>query len=139
MLSWQAVGLTEGFLRIICYSKQTISQRVTLLFFFAEKKKRSKKRKEFAFHLYCKIPISPEDYTRNCHNRFSSTKLPRRGIQAAAAAVTLPFSLLKLGRKVSGDSPPAVTLPFSQLKLGRRVSGDSPQSPGGANRRLPPP
>ena len=36
---------------------------------------------------------------------FSSTKLPRRGIQAAAAAVTLPFSQLKLGRKVSGDSP----------------------------------
>ena len=36
---------------------------------------------------------------------FSSTKLPRRGKQAAAAAVTLPFSQLKLGRKVSGDSP----------------------------------
>ncbi|WP_302337515.1 hypothetical protein, partial [uncultured Ruminococcus sp.] len=30
---------------------------------------------------------------------------PRRGIQAAAAAVTLPFSQLKLGRKVSGDPP----------------------------------
>ncbi|WP_370772340.1 hypothetical protein [Ruminococcus callidus] len=49
---------------------------------------------------------------------FSSTKLPRRGEQAAAAAVTLPFL---------------------QLKLGRKVSGDSPQSPGGANRRLLPP
>ena len=36
---------------------------------------------------------------------FPSTKIPRRGIQAAAAAVTLPFSQLKLGRKVSGDSP----------------------------------
>ena len=36
---------------------------------------------------------------------FSSTKLPRRGKQAAAAAVTLPFSLLRLGRRVSGDSP----------------------------------
>ena len=77
--------------------------------------------------MYCKIPISPEDYTRNCHNRFSSTKLPRRGEQAAAAAVTLPFSRLKLGRKVSGDPPPAVTLPFLQLKLGRKVSGDPPQ------------
>ncbi|WP_277290361.1 hypothetical protein, partial [Ruminococcus callidus] len=74
-------------------------------FFFTEKKKRSKKRKEFAFHLYCKIPISHEDHTRNCHHRFSPTKLPRRGIQAAAAAVTLPFLQLKLGRKVSGDSP----------------------------------
>ena len=103
---------------IIRYSSQPISQRVTLLFFFTEKKKRSKKRKEFAFHLYCKIPISPEDYTRNCHNRFSSTKLPRRGKQAAAAAVTLLFL---------------------QLKLGRKVSGDSPQSPGGAYRRLLPP
>ncbi|WP_277217589.1 hypothetical protein, partial [Ruminococcus callidus] len=36
---------------------------------------------------------------------FSSTKLPRRGKQAAAAAVTLPFSLLRLGRRVSGDPP----------------------------------
>ncbi|WP_302344664.1 hypothetical protein [uncultured Ruminococcus sp.] len=98
----------------IIFHVQPISQGVTLLFFFAEKKKRSKKRKEFAFHLYCKIPISPEDYTRNCHHRFSSTKLPRRGIQAAAAAVTLLFL---------------------QLKLGRKVSGDSPQSPGGAYRR----
>ncbi len=89
----------------IIFHVQPISQGVTLLFFFTEKKKRSKKRKEFAFHLYCKIPISPEDYTRNCHNRFSSTKIPRRGKQAAAAAVTLPFSQLKLGRKVSGDSP----------------------------------
>ena len=89
----------------IIFHVQPISQGVTLLFFFTEKKKRSKKRKEFAFHLYCKIPISPEDYTRNCHNRFSSTKLPRRGIQAAAAAVTLPFLHLKLGRKVSGDPP----------------------------------
>ena len=38
-------------------------------------------------------------------HRFLSTKIPRRGIQAAAAAVTLPFSQLKLGRRVSGDSP----------------------------------
>ena len=89
----------------IIFHVQPISQGVTLLFFFTEKKKRSKKRKEFAFHLYCKIPISPEDYTRNCHNRFSPTKLPRRGEQAAAAAVTLPFLQLKLGRKVSGDPP----------------------------------
>ena len=59
--------------------------------------------------------------------RFPPTKIPRRGIQAAAAAVTLPFSQLKLGRKVSGDSPPAVTLPFSQLRLGGKVSGDPPR------------
>ncbi|WP_370742474.1 hypothetical protein [Ruminococcus callidus] len=119
MLSWQAVGLTEGFLRIICYSKQPISQRVTLLFFFAEKKKKAKKEKSSpTLVLYGNA--SHEDYTRNCHNRFSSTKLPRRGEQAAAAAVTLPFSQLKLGRKVSDDPPHAVTLPFSHLKLGGR-------------------
>ena len=81
----------------IIFHVQPISQGVTLLFFFTEKKKRSKKRKEFAFHLFYKIQVSPEDHT--------STKLPRRGIQAAAAAVTLPFSQLKLGRKVSGDPP----------------------------------
>ncbi|MEI3025011.1 MAG: hypothetical protein V8T34_03700 [Ruminococcus callidus] len=55
MLSWQAAGLTEGFFRTTRHSSQPISQGVTLLFFFAEKKKRSKKRKEFAFHLHCKI------------------------------------------------------------------------------------
>ena len=59
---------------------------------------------------------------------FPSTKLPRRGIQAAAAAVTLPLLQLKSGRRVSGDSPPAVTLPFLQLKLGRKVSGDPPRA-----------
>ena len=160
MLSWQAVGLTEGFLRIICYSSQPISQGVTLLFFFTEKKKRSKKRKEFAFHLYCKIPISPEDYTRNCHNRFSSTKLPRRGEQAAAAAVTLPFLQLKLGRKVSGDPPLSLLKRKKEAKKEKNsrstctvrfqyhpkitqetVTIDSHQqkSPGGANRRLLPP
>jgi len=88
----------EGFSPcIIRHSSQPVSQRVTLLFFFTEKKKRSKKRKEFAFHLFYKIQVSPEDHV--------STKIPRRGIQAAAAAVTLLFSQLKLGRKVSGDPP----------------------------------
>ncbi|WP_456112745.1 hypothetical protein [Ruminococcus sp.] len=57
----------------IVFRVQMISQRVTLLFFFAEKKKRSKKRKEFAFHLYCKIPVSPEDIT------FSINKTPPAG------------------------------------------------------------
>ncbi|WP_277214460.1 hypothetical protein, partial [Ruminococcus callidus] len=42
---------------------QPVSQRVTLLFFFTEKKKRSKKRKEFAFPLYCKIQVSHEGIT----------------------------------------------------------------------------
>ena len=94
----------------IIFHVQPISQGVTLLFFFTEKKKRSKKRKEFAFHLYCKIQVSPEDDTRNYHHRFSPTEIPRRGEQAASAAVTLPFSHLKSGRKVSGDSPPPAPL-----------------------------
>ena len=60
-------------------------------------------------------PLSGEaNFCSSCYN-FSPTKIPRRGKQAAVAAVTLPFL---------------------QLKLGRKVSGDSPQSPGGANRRL---
>ena len=45
--------------------------------------------------------IVPYGQHGNPH-RFSSTKIPWRGIQAAAAAVTLPFSQLKLGRRVSG-------------------------------------
>ena len=64
------------------------------------KKEAKKKRVRVSPVLYGNV--SHEDYTRNCHNRFLSTKLPRRGEQAAAAAVTLPFSLLKLGRRVSG-------------------------------------
>ncbi|MFQ7095426.1 MAG: hypothetical protein ACLRRB_14505 [Ruminococcus sp.] len=91
-----------------------------LRFFFSllKRKKRSKKRKEFTFHLYYAAMHHPKITQETFLHRFLSTKIPRRGIQAAAAAVTLPFS---------------------QLKLGRRVSGGSPQSPGGAYRRLPPP
>ncbi|WP_370769333.1 hypothetical protein [Ruminococcus callidus] len=95
-----------------------------LRFFFSLlKRKKEAKKEKSSPTLVLYGNASHEDYTRNCHNRFSSTKLPRRGIQAAAAAVTLPFSQLKSGRKVSGDPPHAVTLPFLQLKLGRKVSG----------------
>ena len=90
---------------IIRYSSQPVSQRVTLLFFFTEKKKRSKKRKELAFHLYYTAMHHTKITQETVPHRFSSTKLPRRGEQAAAAAVTLPFSQLKLGRRVSGDPP----------------------------------
>ncbi|MFR0951191.1 MAG: hypothetical protein ACLSFT_12120, partial [Ruminococcus callidus] len=68
--------LVEGFFSL--YSSQPISQGVTLLFFFTEKKKRSKKRKEFAFHLYCKIQVSPEDYTRDSHQQNSPGGAYRR-------------------------------------------------------------
>ncbi|WP_277290387.1 hypothetical protein, partial [Ruminococcus callidus] len=45
--------LVEGFFRVIRYSKQPVSQRVTLLFFFA-KKKQKKKRVRVALVLHCK-------------------------------------------------------------------------------------
>ena len=74
-----------------------------LRFFFSLlKRKKEAKKEKSSPTLVLYGNASHEDYTRNCHNRFSSTKLPRRGEQAAAAAVTLPFSQLKLGRKVSG-------------------------------------
>ena len=87
---------------------------------------------------------------------FLSTKIPRRGEQAAAAAVTLPFLQLKLGRKVGGD-PPLSLLKRKKAKkekssrstctvrfqyhpkiIQETVTIDSHQqnSPGGANRRL---
>ncbi len=44
----------------IIFHVQLISQGVTLLFFFTEKKKRSKKRKEFAFSLYCTAMHHPK-------------------------------------------------------------------------------
>ena len=91
----------------IIFHVQPISQGVTLLFFFTEKKKRSKKRKEFAFHLCYTATHHPKIIQETFPHRFSSAKLPRRGIQAAAAAVTLPFLHLKLGRRVSGDPPPS--------------------------------
>ena len=93
-----------------------------LRFFFSLLKRKKEAKKEKSSHFTCTVR---QCITRR-YNIFRPTKIPRRGIQAAAAAVTLPFLHLKLGRKVSGDPPHAVTLPFLHLKLGRKVSGDSP-------------
>ena len=82
-----------------------------LRFFFSLLKRKKEAKKEKSSRFTC---ATRSNITRRLH----VAKIPRRGKQAAAAAVTLPFS---------------------QLKLGRRVSGDPPQSPGGANRRLLPP
>ena len=50
-----------------------------LRFFFSLlKRKKSKKRKEFAFHLYCKIQVLPEDYTRDSHQQNSPGGAYRR-------------------------------------------------------------
>ncbi|WP_462368087.1 hypothetical protein, partial [Ruminococcus callidus] len=69
--------------------------------FFSLLKRKKEAKKEKSSHFTCTVR---QCITRR-YNIFRSAKIPRRGIQAAAAAVTLPFSLLKLGRKVSGDPP----------------------------------
>ena len=79
-------------------------------------------------------PLSGEaNFCSSCYN-FSPTKIPRRGEQAAAAAVTLPFSQLKLGRKVSGDPPPPSQWEFLH---GIRCSPRAGSS--GTPPRFPPP
>ncbi len=83
-----------------------------LRFFFSLLKRKKEAKKEKSSRFPC---TTRQRTTRRLHKRFSPTKIPRRGEQAAAAAVTLPFL---------------------QLKLGGKVSGAPPQSPGGANRRL---
>ena len=55
-------------------------------------------KKEKSSHSTCTVR---QCITRRLYKRFSPTKIPRRGEQAAAAAVTLPFLQLKLGRKES--------------------------------------
>ena len=57
MLSWQAVGLTEG---LPATAANRFHKELRFFFFFTEKKKRSKKRKEFAFHLYYKVKYHPK-------------------------------------------------------------------------------
>ena len=66
-----------------------------LRFFFSLLKRKKEAKKEKSSHSTCIIRFK-------YHPKFPPTKIPRRGIQAAAAAVTLPFLQLKLGRKVSG-------------------------------------
>jgi len=91
-----AAAVTLPFLQLKLGRKVSGDSPLSLL----KRKKEAKKEKNSpTLVLYGNAP--PEDYT--------PTKLPRRGKQAAAAAVTLPFSQLKLGRRVSGDPPPAAT------------------------------
>ena len=72
-----------------------------LRFFFSLLKRKKEAKKEKSSHFTCTVR---QCITRR-YNIFRSSKIPRRGIQAAAAAVTLPFLQLKLGRKVGGDPP----------------------------------
>ena len=97
-----------GICKLICLLSFMYNRfHKELRFFFSLLKRKKEAKKEKSSRCTCTVRF--QYHTRitreNCHHRFSPTKLPRRGIQAAAAAVTLPFSLLKLGRKVSGDPP----------------------------------
>ena len=67
-----------------------------LRFFFSLLKRKKEAKKEKSSRFTC---ATRSNITRRLH----VAKIPRRGKQAAAAAVTLPFSQLKLGRKVGGD------------------------------------
>ena len=83
-------------------------------------KRKKEAKKEKSSHSTCTI-------RSNITRRLHVAKIPRRGEQVAAAAVTLPFLLLKLGRRVGGDPP--------RRKVGgdpprRKVSGDSPPAKG---------
>ena len=69
-----------------------------LRFFFSLLKRKKEAKKEKSLRFTC---TTRSNITRRLH----AAKIPRRGEQAAAAAVTLPFLQLKLGRRVSGDSP----------------------------------
>ena len=153
MLSWQVVGLTEGF---PATAANWFHKELRFFFSLLKRKKEAKKEKnsrstcttrsnitrrlyrEFStyvksfifmwkpLHRLTAVPLvlsgplcpagispprgeSPLSGEAFLTFEFPTTKLPRRGKQAAAAAVTLPFSQLKLGRRVSGDPPPAAT------------------------------
>ena len=91
-----------GVCKFICLSSFMYNRfHKELRFFFSLLKRKKEAKKEKSSHSTCIIRFK-------YHPKFPPTKIPRRGIQAAAAAVTLPFSQLKLGRKVSGDPPRGV-------------------------------
>ena len=72
----------------------------SLLFFFAKKKKRSKKRKDFAYSFSC----GNASHERQCCFSARTTKIPRRGEQAAAAAVRKIIFLRYIGGvRLSGE------------------------------------
>ena len=99
-----------GVCKFICLSSFMYNRfHKELRFFFSllKRKKEAKKEKRSRSTCTVRFQYHPKIIQETFPHRFSSTKLPRRGIQAAAAAVTLPFLQLKLGRKVSGDPPPA--------------------------------
>ena len=91
--------ISYGVCKFICLSSFMYNRfHKELRFFFSLLKRKKEAKKEKSSRFTCTTRSS---ITRRLH----VAKIPRRGEQAAAAAVTLPFLQLKLGRKVSGDSP----------------------------------
>ena len=96
--------ISYGVCKFICLSSFVYNRfHKELRFFFSLLKRKKEAKKEKSSRFTCTIRSN----IARRYNIFRSTKIPRRGEQAAAAAVTLPFLQLKLGRKVSGDPPHA--------------------------------
>ena len=98
-----------GVCKLICllsFMYNRFHKELRFFFSLLKRKREAKKEKSSRFTCTVRFQYHTRITRENCHHRFSPTKLPRRGEQAAAAAVTLPFLHLKLGRKVGGDSPP---------------------------------
>ena len=167
MLSWQAVGLTEG---LPATAANRFHKELRFFFSLLKRKKEAKKEKnsrstcttrsnitrrlyrEFStyvksfifmwkpLHRLTAVPLvlsgplcpagispprgeSPLSGEAFLTFEFPTTKLPRRGKQAAAAAVTLSFLQLKLGRKVSGG---LLSLSKSAVAISAGRRADSP-------------
>ena len=119
--------ISYGVCKFICLSSFMYNRfHKELRFFFSllKRKKEAKKEKSSRFTCTVRFQYHTRITRENCHHRFSPTKLPRRGEQAAAAAVTLPFSQLKLGRKVSGGLL-SLSKSAGAISAGRRA--DSPR------------
>ena len=100
--------ISYGVCKFICllsFMYNRFHKELRFFFSLLKRKKEAKKEKSSRFTCTVRQMHHPKITQETFLHRFLSTKIPRRGIQAAAAAVTLPFSQLKLGRKVSGDPP----------------------------------
>ena len=107
-----------GVCKFICLSSFMYNRfHKELRFFFSLLKRKKEAKKEKSSHSTCTIRSS---ITRRLH----VAKIPRRGKQAAAAAVTLPFSRLKLGRRVSGG---LLSLSKSAVAISAGRRADSPR------------
>ena len=110
-----------GVCKFICLSSFMYNRfHKELRFFFSLLKRKKEAKKEKNSHSTCTVRFQYHPKIQH----FRSTKLPRRGKQAAAAAVTLPFSQLKLGRKVSGG---LLSLSKSAVAISAGRRADSPR------------